>query len=303
MTARRLLIVLATLGALLSGAGCGDRDGAPLPAETDEPFYVQGVQLKKGGRHGEALTSFLKVIDRRGERGAAESHFEAGEIFLNHAKDPGEAYHHFRKYLELQPNSKQAELVAGRVETAKREFWKQVAGRPLDDQSVRLQVSEEVSKLRRENEELRAELAVLRGGGAIPVTRVPRMLTLPAEPSRTPPPPVPTAAIADSPLKPAPATATRNASAAAPLVIAPPAAVASRPAIVAAPSRTAPPTTAPRPAAASGRTHTLKAKETLYAVARQHNVKVEDLVALNGIRNPSAIPAGTVLKLPAPAGR
>jgi hypothetical protein len=46
---------------VLMGAGCGDREGAPLPAETDDPYYVQGIQLQKQGRQAEALNAFLKV--------------------------------------------------------------------------------------------------------------------------------------------------------------------------------------------------------------------------------------------------
>lgn len=294
MTVRRNLFVLAALVALFLGAGCGDRDGAPLPAETDEPFYVQGVQLKRQGRNGEALTAFLKVIDRRGERGAAESHFEAGEIFLNHAKDPGEAYHHFRKYLELQPNSKQAELVRGRVDTAKREFWRQLAGRPLDDQSVRVQITEEVSKLRRENDELRAELSVLRGGGAMPVNRPARMITLPPD-SRMPPVGVPTVQLADSPIKPAPAPATVQSAGVTPTIQPAP----TKASVAARPPPAAP--TTPRGGAVTGRTHTVRPKETIFAISKQYGVRMEEIAAANGIRDMSKVPVGTVLKIPAPS--
>jgi LysM repeat protein len=295
MTVPRQLSALAALLALLLGTGCRDGDGAPMTAETDEPLYVQGIQLKKQNRHGEALTAFLKVIDRRGERGAAESHFEAGEIYLNHAKEPGEAYHYVRKYLELQPNSKQADLVRGRVETAKREFWRQVAGRPLDDQSVQLKVNEEVSKLRREIDELRAENAVLRGGGATPVNRPNRVLNLPIEPPRSTPITVPTATIADSPIRPAPATPASPVGTASsnPIRAAMGAETFPRPSSVTK--------QAPRPATPGGLTHTVKPKETPFAISRQYGVKVEDLMAANGIKNPSTIQPGTVLKIPAPA--
>ncbi len=68
---RSYSIVLAAWLALLLGAGCRDRDGALLPAETDEPLFVQGMQLKKLDRNAEALNAFLKVIEKRGERAAA----------------------------------------------------------------------------------------------------------------------------------------------------------------------------------------------------------------------------------------
>src|SRR4026207_140564 len=120
MTVLRIFSLAGALLALFIGAGCGGRGSTPIPGETDEPYYVQGKQLVKQGRNPEALTAFLKVIDRRGERGAPESHLEAGFIFLNYTKDPVEAYHHFRKYLDLQPNSKEAQRVRGMVEAAKR---------------------------------------------------------------------------------------------------------------------------------------------------------------------------------------
>lgn len=294
ITAHRLLPATLLLAVLFLVAGCADRDGAPLPAETDEPLYVQGKQLQKQGRNAEALNAFLKVIDRRGENPSPESHLEAGLIYLNHSKDPLAACYHFRRYLKAHPNSKQTPYVLGMVEAAKREFARTLPGRPLEDQSVRMAVDEEVGKLRRENEELRAEVAVLRGGGAMPVSRLPRMITLPPEviaPAPAPPPPV--AAVLGAQKRPE-ATATeagRDADRpAAPMV---------QRGTPAAGAATRGSTAAPK--AAAGRTHTVAPKDTLYGIARRYNVKVEAIVAAN----PGAVPrvnaplkVGTVLKIP-----
>lgn len=51
--------------------------------------------------------------------------------------------------------------------------------------------------------------------------------------------------------------------------------------------------------AVSSGSHTLQANETLYAVAKQHNVTVKDLQDHNNIDNPNALQAGTVLRIPA----
>lgn len=285
MTVRRHFFTVFALAALLWGAsGCTERNTVPTLVETDEPFYVQAMQLKKQGRQAEALTAFLKVIDKRGTRSAPESHLEAGAIFLQHIKDPLEACHHFRKYLDVRPNSKEAEFVRGMVDTAKREFVSKLPGRPMEDQSVRLKAEDDLAKLRRENEELRAEIATLRGGGATPVNRLPRMITVPDEvlTSRAVPPPV---TVVDAPEQ---VLAPRAAS------------VLDRRVTPANPPPTAtkaPPTA--RPPAATGRTHTVKPKETLYAIAKQYGVTVQELSAANGIRNASAVPIGTVLKIPA----
>ncbi|MDD4701913.1 MAG: LysM peptidoglycan-binding domain-containing protein [Desulfovibrio sp.] len=54
--------------------------------------------------------------------------------------------------------------------------------------------------------------------------------------------------------------------------------------------------------AASSGSHTLQANETLYAVARQHNVSVKDLQDYNNISNPNSLQVGTVLRIPGGAG-
>lgn len=283
------------LALALLGAGCGDREGAPLAAETDDPYYLQGKQVQKQGRNAEALNAFLKVIDRRGENPSPESHLEAGLIYLYHTKDFLAAYYHLRRYHRAQPNSKEAPFVLGKIDEAKREFARTLPGRPLEDQSVRMAVDEEVGKLRRENDELRAEVAVLRGGGAVPVSRMARMIALPPEFAAAPPalaPPV--AAVLGAPVAPAPRAGLEPAPV---IQRAPPGASPT--------TRSGPPPTSAKAsaktAAPGGRAHTVAAKDTLYGLARRYNVKVEDIVAAN----PAALPrvntplrVGTVLRIP-----
>jgi tetratricopeptide (TPR) repeat protein len=291
MTVRRTFSVVTACLAVFAGVACSDRDGVPLPAETDEPYYVQGKQLMRQGRNPEALTSFLKVIDRRGERGAAESHLEAGFIYLNHTKDPVEAYHHFRKYLDLQPNSKEAVRVRGMVEAAKREFARTLPARPLDDQSLKMQADDALERLRRENEELRAQIATLRGSSAVPVTRAAPMITLPeeAQPRSSPPP---AAAVVDPPSPPA--TATRTAPAAGPPFL-PPATAQSGGPRMSAPSR---------PTTPSGRTHTVAPKDTLYGISVKYYGNGRQVDAIyqanrDQMRSKEDVRPGMTLRLPA----
>lgn len=292
MTVCRIFSALAALLALLGGAGCGDRGRDPLPAETDEPYYVQGKQLMKQGRNPEALTAFLKVIDRRGERGAPESHLEAGNIYLTHTKDPVEAYHHFRRYLALMPTSKEAANVKQMVEAARREFARTLPARPLEDQSVKLEVREAMEKLQRENDELRAQIATLRGSGGASVGRVAPLIGLPDAP--------PVAPVMGSPLISAPSAATPAASAPAARSVAP----------ISTPAATNPlrptPTPAPtRPMATptGGRTHTVQPKETLYGISVQYyghgrNVRAIYQANRDSMRNETDVRPGMVLKLP-----
>lgn len=281
MPVRRQFTVLFLL-AMLFGAGCSRNDDAALVPETEDSNYKHGKQLQRHGRSGEALNAFLKVIETRGTRAAPESHLEAGVIYLHHSKNPIEAIHHFGKYLELRPNSAQAPHVRELVNTATREFALRLPARPFDDQAVRLAENREIEKLRRENEEMRAELATLRGRSAGPANRF---------------------------SQPAAATdAQRRATAASPLQspisLAPPQAAPSSGQSTGGsaqlPARAA-------PSRVSGRTHTVAQGESPWSIARLYygsgttNARVQALIDANRNQLPqgaASMKPGMVLRIP-----
>lgn len=189
----RLFGLLAVLVSLLL-AGCERQAGQPLGAEIDEADYRLGQRLVKQGRSQEALAAYLRVIEKRGDA-APESHLEAGIICLQQIKDPIAAIYHFRKYLERQPNSPQASQVRGLVESAKREFARTLPANPLENQSERLDMIERVGQLQRENEQLKAELALMRGNAVQPTvnrmrvpTDIPSSAAMPVEQPSEPSP-------------------------------------------------------------------------------------------------------------------
>jgi tetratricopeptide (TPR) repeat protein len=293
MTVRSILSRLLPLTAALLVAGCGGEVTTTTP-ETDDPNYRQGQQLlRQLGRESEALNAFLKVIEARGERSAPESHLEAGRIYLKHIRDPIEAIHHLRLYLQYAPpNSREVKYVRELINTATREFAKTIPGRIQEDQSVRLEVAEEVANLRRDNEELRAELATLRGGAAVPLTRGPRFITVPKEPPKPAPAEQPVAREAEADLfQPAPTSPAQA-----------PVAVQSRPAITPPAAKSA---TTNRPAG-GGRTHTIAPRESLWSIARKYYGEGVGATKVNGIyeanrdvmRSPQDLKVGTTLRIP-----
>ena len=167
MHPRSIIFGSVALLALALGPGCGS-DNPSLSSEMDDSYYRDGQQMERQGRWDEALTAYLKVIDRRGDA-APESNLDAGLIYLNHIKDPIFAIYHFRKYLELEPNSKQAVYVRGLIDAAKREFARALPGQPLESQTEHMGVEAQLERLQRENDELKAENAALRAGAPVPV--------------------------------------------------------------------------------------------------------------------------------------
>jgi hypothetical protein len=287
MTVRRHVLAALAIGAVMLGAGCGGGDNAPLAAETDEPLYQQGLQLNRQGRKQEAFVSFQKVIEKRGERGAPESHLEAGMIYFTTFKNYIEAIHHFQKYLELKPNSPEASRVREVINTAKRELFRTIPARPSDDFAVRPQDNAEIDELRRQNAELRAELATLRGGAAMPVTRSSRVM-LPVDAPRASPRGL---AAEPSPITLPPAGHANPATNVQPQPPAAPAAIFNaRSTSPATPSR--PPATAPAP---SGRRYRVLPGDSLFAIARKYDAvntskKVREITEAN----PDVFPNGNI---------
>ena len=287
----KILSALTVLAFGLVGAGCGPGESLGLSAETDDAAYREGQQLVKQGRPQEALSTFLRVIARRGEA-SPESHLEAGLIYKQHIKDPIAAIYHFRKYLEQQPNSRQAPLVRQQIEAAKRDFGRTLPNQPLDSREVRLDGFDQRERLERENEQLRNELATLRGlSGSAPTSlgSVPRGATAESVEARLPAPAAAdeVSAITLAPIanrEPEPSTDFQTPANAA----------GSRGKALA-------------PSAAGGRRHTVAAKDSLYAIAKKYygaatNARVQALIEANRDVLPAGastpLKEGMTLKIP-----
>ena len=147
-----LSILLVSLVGLL---GCAP-SGVEIISETDEKQYQLGQDFKTQGRMEEALGAFERVIDAR--RDAPESHLEVGYLYLHTFKDPINAIYHFNRYLRMQPHSSQATQVGQLIETAQKEFARQMVGKPYEGRLDRIDLMDLVQTLKQENEGLKREL-------------------------------------------------------------------------------------------------------------------------------------------------
>jgi len=161
MRFRFFSLCLCALAALFFAAGCGRYDSSPFTAEIDEPNYRRGKDLLRQGRNQEALGSFLKVVEKRGDD-APESHLEIGILYQQHIKDPIAAIYHYRKFRELKRNSPQSDLVRQRIDAATREFARTLPAQPLDNQMDKLDLLEKLDQLQRENTQLKDQLIGVR---------------------------------------------------------------------------------------------------------------------------------------------
>lgn len=259
---------------LFLAVGCERGDRTTFGGEVNDPYYQRGKELLRQGRNQEALGAFLKVVDKRSDD-APESHLEAGLLYQQYLKDPIAAIYHFRKYLELQPNSRQADLVRQRIDAAMREFARSLPAQPLESQTARLEFMNRIDALQKENLQLKEELAALHQGR-----------TSSNGPSGAPPP----EAAASPPVtrlpRPSPATA-------------------GSPATVTRPPQTArqPVTVASNPPPVAGRRHVVAPGETLYRIAQRYygsGAKWPEILEANRdvLKNENSVRAGMELRIP-----
>jgi len=130
--------------------------GVEVVSETNEKQYQLAQNYKNEGRIEDALSAFLRVIDAR--RDAPESHLEAGYIYLHNMKDPIRAIYHFERYLQFKPQSPQAPQVRQLIETAQKEFARQLPAQPYQGELDRIDLMELVKNLKVENENLKRDL-------------------------------------------------------------------------------------------------------------------------------------------------
>ncbi len=277
---------------LLVLAGCSDSDRIKTATEIDEPAYREGQALLKSGRRQEALTAFLKVIDKRGED-APESHLEIGLLYAQHINDPLSAIYHFKKYLALRPNSPQAPLIRQRIDAATREFARTLPAQPLENQLQRVDLVGALDKLKKENEALKQELADVKAGRGNALAAV-------------------TEAPATSPAA-SPATPSSNFSFSVdnlPAVRTRPTAPPTRPAAsTPAPVRATPTppgrasTPAVTPPVTGNRRHTVIAGDTLSKISQQYygnRTRVNDILGANRgvLKSAAELRPGMVLRIP-----
>ena len=273
----RLLLLTLALGL----AACSENERLSYATEADEPNYREGQALLKSGRKQEALSAFLKVIDKRVDD-APESHLEAGLLYLQHINDPLSAIYHFKKYLALRPNSPQAPLVKQRIAAATREFARTLPAQPLESQLQRVDLVAALDRLKQENEGLKQQLAdwkTGRGNPAGPVPEDPGSATA-----------VPSAAVNFS-LGNIPVVHSRPA---------PSSPVRATP----APPRTPPaPTQTPATRPPGVRRHTVQSGDTLSKLAQQYygnRAKWRDIFAANRnvMKSETDLKIGQELKIP-----
>ena len=157
-------VVVALLCALF---GCSERRSFEAVKEIDEPVYRRAKDLLGRGMENEALENFLNLIQKRNGN-APESHLDAGNVYLNHVRDPVSAIYHFKRYKSLVSRFPSAssrvklELIDDLIKTGTKEFAASFDAKVYQTPLERLRLLDTIEQLRKENQLLKDQLASTR---------------------------------------------------------------------------------------------------------------------------------------------
>ena len=103
---KEIYVLLIAVLLNLSIASCSQT--GPIVEEEDDVAFQRGRSYLKVGKEEEALGEFLSVTRRT--MNSPKSHLEVGRLFLKlkSRKDPFAAIYHFRRFLFLKNDSKEA---------------------------------------------------------------------------------------------------------------------------------------------------------------------------------------------------
>ena len=128
--------------------------------EDENPNFQRGQDFLKQGREEDAIEQFLEVLNT--SQDAFQSHLELGRLFLEveGRADPLQAIYHFRRFLQIKPEAREAENVNQLITTAEKQFLADLPGKPFGNQLDAMQLREKNVALEREVAMLKSRLAL-----------------------------------------------------------------------------------------------------------------------------------------------
>ncbi len=154
---RLRLITLAS--AILALTGC-------LPGSYGEQSRSRAKSLAEearnhqlGGHADKALGAYLNAINA--DPGYARAHFDYAVLLQDDFSDYVGAIYHYRRYLDLKPDTEKREMIKERIRVALQSLIGKLSGRGNGAGEDMNEVMREYAQLRKENERLKNEIAEL----------------------------------------------------------------------------------------------------------------------------------------------
>ena len=214
----RRLLPVAVAAMLVISTGCERAAPASGADAEQEVNYQRAKKLYEQQDFPAAAEFYKKTLSVNPD--FSKAHLELGMLSEDKLGDPIAAIYHYRRYLELRPDSEKRQLVEDFIERAKLSLAVKLPQSPLVDPNDLLRLQNEKAALLQENAMLRSRVAELEKAASVAATAaaetpVPAVVAATASPSvgTSGPTPVASVVMAAAPVtalsEPAPAEASR----------------------------------------------------------------------------------------------
>lgn len=138
-------------------------DGAPN--ESRHPLYVKALNQKEKGKYPESARTFEEYLKVNPD--SAKTHLELATLYDDNLKDSLLAVYHYRRYLELEPNSQEKDNIETWLKGAEKEYYDHLKMNYIDsDLKKELEALRDrekryvalLTQLKKENENLKSQL-------------------------------------------------------------------------------------------------------------------------------------------------
>jgi LysM repeat protein len=262
MLFRAALIVLA----LPVFLGCSPVREAKVD-EQRNPYFLEGKKRVATRDYKGAIEAFETALEANPRSPLA--HFELGVLYEQHSDQREDDYvsalYHYNQVVRLRPQAYPADNARQRIASCKQELVRSQSMAPVYQQTIR-----ELDRLKDENQQLRRQLEAVNAQAA----------------SRF----VAPAALAASEASPPPARPQSEGTG-----IDTPVVVATRPQEQPKERNPAPPTNR-----SSAKTHTVRAGDTAFSIARNYRVRLDALLAANPSVDSRRLKIGQTISIPSP---
>jgi len=251
-------------------SGCNPTAETQLD-EQKNPHYQAGKSRLSALDYKGAVESFERAIEDNPR--SALAHYELGVLFDQHEADYAAALYHYNKALKLRPNGYPAENIKQRIPACKQELVKADSLSVMNPGALR-----ETEDLRKQNETLRKQTEALQ-------SYIATRLATPGNPSGV---------TTDMGRGNLPSVLKSTNSAAVMARVDSSGVTRGTTSLTTNQSRIL-------PVGGSGRarTHSIRAGDTPYSIARQYQIKLNALLSANPGLDPKKMRVGQVLNIPA----
>jgi LysM repeat protein len=157
----RVLSFIVALVFILLLVSC-DEGG---PNESRHPLFKKASNLKEKGKYSESAKAFEEYSKINPD--SAKTHLELATLYDDNLKDSFLAIYHYRRYLELEPNSQEKDNIEAWLKGAEKEYYDQLKmNYPDNDNKKEIESLRErekryishMTQLRKENEYLKNQI-------------------------------------------------------------------------------------------------------------------------------------------------